>query len=241
MPLHFNYRYLLDHAKKLGNPTTLDYGCGSGEFVQKGIEQGLNIYGADSFEFEFLRKEASSLGDRVREIQSGKLNFEKDFFDLVVSNQVIEHIKDLTGALAEIHRVMKPGALFISLFPTKEVLREVHIGIPLAHRFPKNSRMRYPWTLAMRTVGFGIDTENRSRKQWVSDSLDSIDNGTYYRMRSEIVTEFSKLFDTSFQEREYLSIRLNVAKPFLDFPVTRSFTLWLFRHFVGSVLFARKV
>jgi SAM-dependent methyltransferase len=37
--------------------------------------------------------------------------YQDDEFDLVVSHEVFEHIEDMDGALAELRRVMKPGAL----------------------------------------------------------------------------------------------------------------------------------
>ena len=37
--------------------------------------------------------------------------YRDDEFDLVVSHEVLEHIKDVDGALAELRRVMKPGGL----------------------------------------------------------------------------------------------------------------------------------
>src|SRR5581483_5626823 len=39
-------------------------------------------------------------------------------FDVVFSSNVLEHIRDLPGILAEMRRVCKPGGLFIHLMPT---------------------------------------------------------------------------------------------------------------------------
>src|ERR1019366_9228148 len=58
------------------------------------------------------------------------------YFDLVVNNQVLEHVDDLDGVLREIHRVVKPGGQVLSIFPSRDVFREGHIGIPFAHWFP---------------------------------------------------------------------------------------------------------
>jgi len=41
-----------------------------------------------------------------------RLPLENNFFDLVVSNAVFEHIEDIPGTLEELRRVSKPGAVY---------------------------------------------------------------------------------------------------------------------------------
>ena len=45
------------------------------------------------------------------------MSFKADVFDLIVTNDVIEHIPDVNSALAECARVLKPGGVMISTFP----------------------------------------------------------------------------------------------------------------------------
>ncbi len=52
---------------------------------------------------------------------AGKLPFESNFFDLIFSNCVLEHIKDDEGVLAEISRCLKPGGKLIMTFPNKQM------------------------------------------------------------------------------------------------------------------------
>jgi len=47
-------------------------------------------------------------------------------FDLVINNQVLEHVTDLDVVVHEIARVLKPGGSCLSLFPDKGVWREGH-------------------------------------------------------------------------------------------------------------------
>ena len=56
-------------------------------------------------------------------------------FDLVLSNQVIEHVEDLDAVLCEIHRVLKPGGAFLSLFPSKDVIRKTIVASPFSIAF----------------------------------------------------------------------------------------------------------
>jgi len=54
-----------------------------------------------------------------------------------------------------LNRVLKPGGCMLSIFPSRDVLREGHIGIPLAHRFARGSRARLLYTWALRRAGLG--------------------------------------------------------------------------------------
>jgi 2-polyprenyl-3-methyl-5-hydroxy-6-metoxy-1,4-benzoquinol methylase len=48
--------------------------------------------------------------------------YRDDFFDIVVSNQVLEHVKVPQFFLGELSRVMNNGANALHLFPTKEII-----------------------------------------------------------------------------------------------------------------------
>jgi 2-polyprenyl-3-methyl-5-hydroxy-6-metoxy-1,4-benzoquinol methylase len=139
--MHVNYRYLLHWAEAFESKTPgariLDYGCGSGEVVAEGRRQGLNIYGVEIFYGGSKAKQEVErlglLGDEIRMIKDGKLSFDDECFDVVLSNQVFEHVEDLDAVLSEIERVMKKGAVLLCLFPGDDVIREGHIGIPFVH------------------------------------------------------------------------------------------------------------
>jgi SAM-dependent methyltransferase len=46
------------------------------------------------------------LGTLVREIRNGRLDFPDAYFDLIIINQVLEHVADLDQVLDEIDRVL---------------------------------------------------------------------------------------------------------------------------------------
>ena len=48
---------------------------------------------------------------------SQRLPFEDDEFDLVYSNQVLEHVPNLLGLIDETYRILKPGGTFIAHVP----------------------------------------------------------------------------------------------------------------------------
>ena len=249
--MHINYRYLLERAKDAASsPLILDYGCGSGEAVEEARKLEYQIYGADTFDFHFFREPAGARNlpaDVIREMKDGKLDFPANHFDAVITNQVFEHIADLETALAEIRRVMKPGAVLFAIFPSREIFREVHIGIPFAHRFRKDSKFRNAYTLLLRSLRFGYDKGGRSAKLWTTQSLESIDQGTHYRTIAELRDQFSGYFKIDFIERDYIRYRLSHHSlfsgmaPLVRLPILGTLAVYIYRRLGGVVLRARKI
>ncbi len=140
IPLDVTNRFVVDFARRHGG-RVLDYGCGAGRSVTSGRGLGIDMYGTDVFYGgSETRRDAEAtglFGDRIREMSNDRIPFDDASFDLVTNNQVMEHVKDLYATLREIPRVLKPGGLCLSVFPSKDVWREGHIGIPFAHWLPK--------------------------------------------------------------------------------------------------------
>ncbi|MFB3778031.1 MAG: class I SAM-dependent methyltransferase [Bryobacteraceae bacterium] len=210
-------RFVLDFARRLASArpyaTILDFGCGAGELVSAGREARLDLVGADVFyggsEARLHAERSGMLGTVVHEIVDGRLPFEDGHFDLVTNNQVLEHVEDLDAVLREIHRVLKPGGILLSLFPSRDVFREGHIGIPFAHWFRAGSRARLLYTWALRSAGLGTWKQQApTSRQWARDKLDWLDRYTRYRPRKEILAAFSRCFSNEFREVEYIRYRL---------------------------------
>jgi SAM-dependent methyltransferase len=252
MSLHVNYLYLLSKAT-LGpleaRPVVLDYGCGGGQIIEEGRKAGSQIYGTDVF-YEGGNRRADIqkkgwLGNIVREIEHGVIPFDEHFFDLVVSNQVLEHVENLDAVLHEIHRVLKPGGAFLCLFPHKGVIREGHCGLPFIHWFRKQSRLRYFYALVLRRMGFGYCKGDKSASQWVSDFLQWLDRFTYYRDRDSISSSFEKYFAVSVMEHDYITFRLQhqrrrILSRFFQLGFVRTIGCYLLRRMGGLVILARK-
>jgi SAM-dependent methyltransferase len=210
-------RFVLDFVRRFASAhpgaAVLDFGCGGGGLVAAARAEGLCMRGADVFySGSNARAEAEAaglLGSAVLEIHEGRLPFPSACFDLVVNNQVMEHVADLDAVLAEIARVLKPGATLLSIFPARDVWREGHIGIPFSHRLPRGSRLRFLYTLALRTLGCGTwKQQNRTRREWTRAKLDWIDRYTFYRPRREIFAAYSRHFQSELRERDYIGFRL---------------------------------
>lgn len=72
---------------------------------------------------------------------------------MAISNQVVEHVRDLKVFFAEQTRTLMPGGIGIHFFPTKELLVEPHSGVPFAHWVARGDRER--WIRALSRVGIG--------------------------------------------------------------------------------------
>jgi SAM-dependent methyltransferase len=253
--MHPNYEYLVSLAQKINANNEsfrmLDYGCGAGEVVFAARKNGIEAYGADVFyEGATYRDQISTdaMGTVVREINSGILDFPDNYFDLVVCNQVFEHVEALEPVIAELWRVLKPNGQLTALFPTAETIREGHIGIPFAHWFAKGSRFRYYWTLLFRSLGFGLFKEKKSIPQWTADSLKWIDQFTYYRPCKRIDKALVHAgFNVNHVEDEFVDFRiclhskLRAFQCCMQLSLVKAMARVLFSRLGGQVLMARKI
>ncbi len=216
--IHINNRFVLEFCKttaqRKAGATILDFGCGEGDLVRAGLDAGLNISGADVFYETTSERDknavGSLLGSAIHEIVDGRIPFPDEHFDLVVSNQVMEHVDDLDAVLKEISRVLKPGGEVLSLFPPGDVWREPHINIPFVQMLPKGSRLRFNYTRALRTIGVGDKQKPPADPaKWADEWLAWIDEYTRYRSRAEIKSTFDRYFTNDHIERENIRYRLD--------------------------------
>jgi len=248
-------RFVLDFARgferRHGAAAMLDFGCGAGALVQAARAAGLDMVGADVFyggsEDRVRAVQTGLLGSAIFEARDGCLPFPGGSFDLVTDNQVLEHVADLDATLGELHRVLRPGGTLLSLFPARDVLREGHIGIPLAHRFRQDSRARFLYTWALRSLGLGTWKEQApTRRQWAVDKLRWIDTYTFYRSRREIFRAFEVYFRSEPREADYIRYRLrDVAwraplARLLDLPFASAAASAVFRKLAFLVVVSRK-
>jgi SAM-dependent methyltransferase len=222
----------------------LDYGCGAGQIVTLLRGAGHDAFGCDVFyDGGSYRTEVSrDYFERgiITEMTDGTTTYPAASFDAVVTNQVLEHVPDLASTLREIHRVLKPGGLFLSIFPYRGTWREGHCGVPLLHRFPKRSQARVAYAAAWRALGFGHFKNGKPILQWSRDFCQWLDEWTYYRPYSELRSAFDRHF-TAFahHEAEWLSMRFGPRHAFvgtLPDPLKRA----IVQRFGGLVVTCRK-
>lgn len=94
----------------------LDVGCGTCK-ISKNINKECDLYGIEIS--KSLAEIAAKKGVKVSlmNIETEKYPFNTEYFDMVFSGEVIEHIIDTDNYLFEINRVLKKGGYFVMSFP----------------------------------------------------------------------------------------------------------------------------
>jgi SAM-dependent methyltransferase len=210
-----NYDYCTDFAlasaPRNATISVLDYGCGAGEIVSALRKKQIDAFGCDVFYAggDYSTSVQDWMRDTIiRKIEDGTIPFPTNSFDIVINNQVMEHVENLDLALSEINRVLKPGGKVLSMFPHKGVWREGHCGIPFLHRFSRQSHARIYYAFLFRVLGFGHNKGAKGCLQWSKDICDWLDKWTWYRHLDDIKQAYEKEFvDIKFIEDHWLDKR----------------------------------
>jgi ubiquinone/menaquinone biosynthesis C-methylase UbiE len=93
----------------------LDIGCGDGWWDERITRSGCQLDGIDIDDerLAIARQLNDRPGSRYHHMNAARLEFADASFDKAVSMCVIEHFADEHAVLAEVARVLKPGARFI--------------------------------------------------------------------------------------------------------------------------------
>lgn len=98
----------------------LDAACGSGRHARRLVELGHQVVGVDSSPEMLEMAKASVPQAAFHEGDLNSLPAESTSFDLVVCSLALEHVADLTEAIQELSRVLRPGGRMVlsDLHPT---------------------------------------------------------------------------------------------------------------------------
>ena len=95
------------------NSRILDVGCGNGDFALELLKLGFDVCGIDLSKCEVLKER-----HKIVDLQHDRYPYPDNYFDVVFSKSVIEHLRDPDYLIDEAHRVLKPGGTFICLAPS---------------------------------------------------------------------------------------------------------------------------
>ncbi|HYI38442.1 MAG TPA: class I SAM-dependent methyltransferase [Thermoleophilaceae bacterium] len=242
-----NRAYFLHYVEGAVEPgsVVLDFGCGSGTMVRILREAGFDAYGVDirwpGADYGELGTTGPGEGVLRCYEEGGRLPFADDAFDLVISDQVFEHVVPIEATVGEIERVLRPGGVSYHHFPSRAVWREGHIGIPFAHRLPPGAA-RLAYTAALRRLGLGIFKDDRPAREWAAEKLRWIDDWTVYRPASEIHAIFGRRARLRNREIDYCRFRAGdrrVLRALLNRPLMRGPAEALFRRLAFEAIEAR--
>ena len=122
------------------NSKILDFGCGAGQTVIYLRLLGFDAKGVDLGSVDLPNKVAHKLGlgSGVFTQYSGRhSSYVDNSFDLIYSEQVLEHVLDLTAYYSEASRLLKPNGVAYFSFPHRMIPFDTHTRTWFVHYFPK--------------------------------------------------------------------------------------------------------
>jgi SAM-dependent methyltransferase len=238
-PWAFKHRYFADCAAADG--CVLDYGCGEGQTIALARSRGLDIWGADTFDGFWAGWTESLLPssrDRVRRIENGRADYPDNHFDLVISNQVLEHVSDPEAVISDMHRMVKPGGSLIAAFPMVETWYEGHVGLYWAHRFKPAAARRAYLDFSCR-LGFGLYRKSfQTRADWLRWAETFLDESCFYYPRSRLMPAIERTFGNPVEDMSvhYMHARLGSRATF----VPPSLLQFIYHKRAGEIVRVRK-
>lgn len=194
--------------------TILDLGCGNGCLVGEYRQEGYQAYGCDlkfkdgPFTDDFQKKEII----RLISLSPYRLPFDDGTFDVIVSDQVIEHVKDYAGTLSEIRRVMRPNGVSLHVFPSRYTPIEPHTSVPYGTIIQS-----YPWLLFWAHIGIRNKSQKSlSAKETAERNYHYLRNHTHYVSKAVLRRHFESTFsEVHFCEQLFLkySRRAKILHP----------------------------
>jgi SAM-dependent methyltransferase len=171
----------------------LDFGCGNGDLVDAYRAHGFQAFGCDLSFKEGESTEALKSQGILSLIsrEPYRLPYDDGTFDLVVSDQVFEHVHDYGTALSEIRRVLKRGGASLHLFPSRYRIVEPHVYVPFGTMIQGKGWLKL-WALA------GIRSESQtgcSASETAKRNHTYLCNSTNYLAKRQIRRRFQEFFE----------------------------------------------
>ena len=143
--------HFLTHVLKLGSAkTVLDYGAGSGLFVnlweKTFAEAELFFCDTSSVAKEKFSLKYPRYADHYYLIHEHQWDRCHDTFDVVVSVEVLEHVKDLDVYLTDISRLLKPGGYFVWTTPCANRFSIEHVFNAITGKIERTKEGFRRWT-----------------------------------------------------------------------------------------------
>ena len=135
---HHGYNAFLDRLQvELAEPISrgkavLEIGCGTGMILKEIAPLASSAIGVDISQGMLLK--ARSRGLAVAQGSATDLPFGDETFDAVYSFKVLAHVADISKAMSEVERVLRPGGQAVLEFYNRRSLRYFIKSLKPAHR-----------------------------------------------------------------------------------------------------------
>ena len=123
---------IIERYVSLSERRVLDLGCGVGEYVRAFARRGAHVVGTDIAVERLVEARQRVETTATRSVDgflaaAGEaLPFRDGAFDLIVLNEVIEHVQDDRATLQEVARVLRPGGTCVLFAPNRLYPFETH-------------------------------------------------------------------------------------------------------------------
>jgi ubiquinone/menaquinone biosynthesis C-methylase UbiE len=218
----------------------MDFGCGSGRTVHELRQLGYQAFGCD-LQFKNDKKVDTGSMERngiVRLIDKKNyaVPFDDNTFDLILSDQVFEHVQDYPQALSEMARVLKPDGMCLHIFPSRYTPIEPHVYVPLASIIQS-----YWWLYCWALVGIRNEEQQEATAgETARLNLTYLKNNTNYLPKRAIRSQFMSHFrNVIFCENTFL--KYSRRRKYL-WPLSRLLALLpsIYSTFRGRVVLAKQ-
>lgn len=163
----------------------LDMGCGGGGLVARLRELGFEAYGFDIAPFWRDRPAEQQGWFRALAPEPPaqpygplsvpyKLAFDDAFFDVVITTQVLEHVRDLDSFFSEAARVLKADGIMANMYPSRSCWIEPHTLIPFYPWMPHDFFVRMAARLGIRNhyqKGYSAETVIFVNRQYLNNGV----------------------------------------------------------------------
>ena len=112
----FYFKKILKYFSMNNKIKMLDYGCGPGDMIACAQNIGIDVYGIDLYERSV--RLANEKGFNVIRGDYNNMPYDKESFDLIFMQSVLEHIFDPVDSLMTLKNYLKPNGLIILSVPT---------------------------------------------------------------------------------------------------------------------------
>ncbi len=143
----------------------LDVGCGDGHFASLTFDRRIDV-GLDPWHAPIQEAGTRRAYRLLVEADGARAPFADGVFASAFSNSVLEHIQPVEAVLAEIGRLLKPGAPFYFCVPNERYLSELSLGRLLGRGyvnwFRRISRVAHAdppaiWQARLSAAGFDLE------------------------------------------------------------------------------------